>query len=479
MTIGKKLMLAFGAVIALNVLLGVASIATVSRLSASMNAIVDSTAQGTFLASDTNTKLATAIGLERGIELRAYMHDRPAIEKYNTNFIENNQAIEKRLAQLKPLLDSDSHSEEGRQIWSSAHEAVPRLLELHKECYAFAIEGKLEESVAVFKDKFLPLATATQAGLQRLVEQRSTTMAEDRARAEALSSQSYWTVGIIGLLSLAVGIFSLFIVRAISAELRLAANEIGEGAAQIASAAAQVSTSSQTLAEGASRQAASLQETAASTMQITSMTKRNAGSSRETSLIVAGTQGDLQDTNRSLAEMIQAMDAISESGQQVSNIIKVIDQIAFQTNILALNAAVEAARAGEAGMGFAVVADEVRSLAQRSATAAKESSEMIETSAARSAAGKAKVDTVSAAIALITSKSSGIKELIEQIDSGSAEQLQGIEQIGRAMSQMDMVTQSTAATAEETAAAAEQLSAQSAALKAVVEHLNTMVGSAA
>ncbi len=170
------------------------------------------------------------------------------------------------------------------------------------------------------------------------------------------------------------------------------------------------------------------------------------------------------------------MTDITTSSGKISKIIKVIDEIAFQTNILALNAAVEAARAGEAGLGFAVVADEVRNLAQRCAQAAKDTADLIEDSVAKSNAGQAKVDQVAGAIRTVTEEAGKIKVLVDEISVGSQEQARGIEQIGSAITQMDQVTQRAAASAEEGASAAEELTAQSESLKAVVAQLTRMVG---
>jgi methyl-accepting chemotaxis protein/methyl-accepting chemotaxis protein-1 (serine sensor receptor) len=172
------------------------------------------------------------------------------------------------------------------------------------------------------------------------------------------------------------------------------------------------------------------------------------------------------------------MGEINEQSQKISKIIRVIDEIAFQTNILALNAAVEAARAGEAGMGFAVVADEVRNLAQRCAQAARDTSTLIEESVAKSHGGKARVDDVASAIHAVIEESVQIKTLVEEVNVGSQEQRQGIDQIARAVNQMQQMTQSSAANAEEGAAAAEELTAQALELADIVERLSIMAGGA-
>jgi len=161
---------------------------------------------------------------------------------------------------------------------------------------------------------------------------------------------------------------------------------------------------------------------------------------------------------------------------KISKIIKVIDEIAFQTNILALNAAVEAARAGEAGMGFAVVADEVRNLAQRCAQAARDTADLIEGAISKSNDGKVKVDQVAAAIREITVESAKVRTLVDEVNLGSQEQARGIEQIGKAIGQMEQVTQKIAANAEESASAAEELNAQSETLRDVVDRLTALVG---
>jgi methyl-accepting chemotaxis protein len=180
--------------------------------------------------------------------------------------------------------------------------------------------------------------------------------------------------------------------------------------------------------------------------------------------------------NRNLDEMVGSMKEINGSSEKIAKIIKVIDEIAFQTNILALNAAVEAARAGEAGMGFAVVADEVRNLAQRSAQAAKDTAALIEESIGTSKDGGAKLDLVAKSIQSITGSAAQVKTLVDQIDAGSNEQARGIEQIGGAVGQMEQVTQRNAANAEESAAASEELSSQANALKQIVGELRRVVG---
>jgi methyl-accepting chemotaxis protein/methyl-accepting chemotaxis protein-1 (serine sensor receptor) len=186
-------------------------------------------------------------------------------------------------------------------------------------------------------------------------------------------------------------------------------------------------------------------------------------------------QQRIVDSNRSLEQMVVSMREIGAHNDKISKIIKAIDEIAFQTNILALNAAVEAARAGEAGMGFAVVAGEVRNLSLRCAQAANETSTLIAESIAKSGDGKVRVDQVAVAIQAITTEAARVKTLVDEVSSGGLEQARGTHQIGKAVVQMQQVTQTIAAQAEESAAAAEELHAQSQALTGIVQGLTRMV----
>ena len=206
------------------------------------------------------------------------------------------------------------------------------------------------------------------------------------------------------------------------------------------------------------------------------MAHKNSENSGAAAALVSYAQQKFRETNQSLEEMVIAMDEINAQSDKISRIIKVIDEIAFQTNILALNAAVEAARAGEAGMGFAVVADEVRNLAQRCAQAARDTAALIEESIARSRGGKTKVDQVATAIRVITGQAAEAKTLVDEVTLGSREQARGIEQIGKAITQMEQVTQTAAAGAQESAAAAQELNAQSETMKDIVERLRAIVG---
>jgi methyl-accepting chemotaxis protein/methyl-accepting chemotaxis protein-1 (serine sensor receptor) len=280
-------------------------------------------------------------------------------------------------------------------------------------------------------------------------------------------------------LLLAIAILAALVVQRVNRTLVVAVGEIARGADQVAAAAGQISSSSQSLAQGSSEQAASLEQTSASSQEIQALARKSTGSACTAAGLVNACQEKFSRTNQSLDRLVVAMGDIKAQSEKISKIIKVIDEIAFQTNILALNASVEAARAGEAGTGFAVVADEVRNLAHRCAQAARDTSALIEESIAKSNDGKAKVDQVAGAVREITEESTKIRTLVDEVNLGSQEQVNGNEQVSKAMAQMEQVTMTIAANAEESAAAAQELNAQSATLRDIVERLADMCGSQA
>ena len=300
----------------------------------------------------------------------------------------------------------------------------------------------------------------------------------DFSRIDASVRQSMLaSVGLTGLLTLAIiGGFAWLNQRLIVRPLREATDSLTMGAEQIVAAAGQVSNSSQSLAAGASEQAASLEETGASVEELSSMTKRNAQSAGEAKTVVQSARQSADHSASSVTKLTSAMGELKASSAEVAKIVKTIDEIAFQTNILALNAAVEAARAGEAGMGFAVVAEEVRNLAQRSALAARETAAKIEVAVARSEEGGRMSEEVAANLGGIIEQVHRLDGLIAEIATASGEQSEGIAQVNTAVGEIDKVTQSNAASAEESASAAEELNAQAAELNTLVRGLLALIG---
>jgi len=221
-----------------------------------------------------------------------------------------------------------------------------------------------------------------------------------------------------------------------------------------------VAETSSSLANGATQQAAALEEISASMVQMNEQTSNNASNATTANHLSTEAKDAAELGNQQMQGMVRAMDDIKESGQNISKIIKVIDEIAFQTNLLALNAAVEAARAGQHGKGFAVVAEEVRNLAARSAKAAQETTALIEGSAQKTENGAQIAEQTAGALAKIVTGVNKVSDLVEEIAAASQEQSQGIDQVNEGLTQLEHVNQQATSSAEQSAAIAEQLSAE-------------------
>ena len=244
--------------------------------------------------------------------------------------------------------------------------------------------------------------------------------------------------------------------------------EVRSGTESITSAAQQIAAGNTDLSARTEQQAASLEETASSMEQLTATVKQNADNARQASQLAVNASDIAARGGEVVGRVVGTMQGISTSSSKIVDIISVIDGIAFQTNILALNAAVEAARAGEQGRGFAVVAGEVRTLAQRSAAAAKEIKELIEDSSHKVQDGSSLVEQAGQTMEEIVQAVKRVTDIMCEISAASSEQSGGIEQVNRAVTQMDEVTQQNAALVEEAAAAAGSLEEQANRLKTVV-----------
>jgi methyl-accepting chemotaxis protein len=262
-------------------------------------------------------------------------------------------------------------------------------------------------------------------------------------------------------------------------KLRHTVTGVQGAAGTISSASVQIAAGNTDLSQRTEQQAASLEETAASMEQLTSTVKQNTDNAKQANQLAEQASEEAAKGGSVVTDVVETMHAISESARKMTDIIVLIEGIAFQTNILALNAAVEAARAGEQGRGFAVVAAEVRTLAQRSAAAAKEIKELIQASSSKVEQGSTLADRAGNAMSQITSAINRVASVMSEISAASEQQLLGIEQVGQAITQMDQVTQQNAALVEEAAAAATSLQDQAHHLRQSISVFHVDAGSRA
>ena len=351
--------------------------------------------------------------------------------------------------------------------------------------YISIVDSVMQSATAGNKEEtFTILNTGTESGkrlsaaMKNLVDLNVELAKQAAERNATIASRANWISIIITVLGigLAMGIGSL-LTLGITRPINRVVVGLTDGADQVAAASNQVSSSSQQLAEGTSEQAASLEETSSSLEEMSSMTKQNAENAQIASdMMNKEAAPNFQMMGERMSMMEKAMQASVAASGETAKIIKTIDEIAFQTNLLALNAAVEAARAGEAGAGFAVVADEVRNLAMRATEAAKNTQDLISNSTDRIKEATGIYSQVSEVMEKNGQIAKKVTDLIGEIAAASQEQAHGIAQINIAVSEMDKVTQQSAANAEESASASEEMNAQAEQMKSYVADLAQVIG---
>jgi methyl-accepting chemotaxis protein/methyl-accepting chemotaxis protein-1 (serine sensor receptor) len=471
LSIGRKLVASFAAMAILVLSLLLASWMAQRSDSARFHELID--VQNRKLDTGEKVELATTEmqGSQRGLMLSYAMHDPAASEQYIKLYADSGSRIDTLMAEMRELplngdeLGAMQKIRESRETWA------PRFQKLVDLCAA----GKIEDAYKLRNENKV-LSAAMHAAATSLVTQQRNAIDRTRRDSEGQVKTMTWIAAAIIAVSLSIGAAVLLTVRGVNRNLREAVSELYASAAEVARASEHVSEAGEKLARGATEQASFIQETSAAAEQVSSMTARNSGHTQTAHSVTTQNAAVIEDTNRSLTNMRESVEQISQSCEKVGKIIKVIDEIAFQTNILALNAAVESARAGEAGLGFAVVADEVRNLAHRSADAARETAGLIEQSISRSREGCTNLEVMATNIQRVTAGSAQIATLIEQVNGGSAEQTHGIQEIARAMTEMDRNTQTFAASAEEAAAVGHEMSGQADSMRSTVGHLHAMVG---
>ena len=365
--------------------------------------------------------------------------------------------------------------------------------------------GRTQDAVKMVDDVLLPLYAPVATNIQALLKLQIDVAAEEYATALS----GYSTIRSVAVGSIAAGllfaaVFGTWMVRSLTRQLgaepadakalaqavaegdltvridlrpgdtdslmaslnamrdslQKTVGEVRQNASSVAIASSEIAQGNLDLSQRTEEQASALEETAASMEQLTSTVRQNADNARQASQLALSASEVAVRGGEAVGLVVETMKGINESSKRISDIVSVIDGIAFQTNILALNAAVEAARAGEQGRGFAVVASEVRNLAQRSAEAAREVKTLINDSVGRVEAGSAQVDQAGSTIHEVVVSIRRVTDLVGEISAASAEQSAGVAQVGEAVSQMDQVTQQNAALVEEGSAAAESLRVQ-------------------
>jgi methyl-accepting chemotaxis protein len=471
-TIGVKLGVSFGSLFAVAVLLGLASLQATSRLGSDLERAINVVARTQFLAGQAATASAAMESSERAVAFALVLQQADKAEAGRREYEKAQAELTDSIRELGAVA-SDSAS---RDAIAALQAKAAQQARNHSELQSLMASGQMDVALKLFDERLAPGLHEMNARARDLVERQERQLSVVTAAAEDHKAQNRWLLLALCIISVPVALGVSAVIRSASRKLRSLSSQIAAAAREVGDASRQISDSSRMIADGASRQAGSLEETSASSQELSSITQKNAEQSHNAAVMMGEVDSRVHEANSTLDEMVASMKGISASSEKIARIIKVIDEISFQTNILALNAAVEAARAGEAGMGFAVVADEVRRLAQRCAQAAKDTAALIEESIQTSAEGSRKIDRVSTSVVSITESATRVKQIVDQLSLSSQEQAQGIELIARSLTQLESATQQAAASAEQSASVSETMATQAVVMNRVVTELVSLVG---
>jgi methyl-accepting chemotaxis protein len=433
----------------------------------------------------------------------------PAARARQVNTIErSHQATEKAIASMKRQTASLPPQDPARPLLQAVYDAEAEYGPVALEITRIAASGDNTTATRLIAERCEPLlrklldaVDALQTQMTRATDSSFERLDQADAQAEALVA----ALGLVSVLLLVSGAGRavqaveqmaegdltaelqvhgrsepdqvLGALNHMRAKLQDTLSAVQSASSQIGTASAEVASGANDLSSRTEQAASNLEETASSMEEITSTVQQTSDSARKAAQLASHSAEVAKQAGDVVGRVVENMREIDRHSSRISEIIGVIDGIAFQTNILALNAAVEAARAGEQGRGFAVVASEVRNLAQRSANAAKEIKQLIDTSSAAIASGSALVDESGRTIASVVQNARGVNDIVAEIMAAAAEQAEGIAQVNAAVSQMDGMTQQNAALVEESSAAAEHLRVQAENLLDSVAYFRLQAGS--
>lgn len=475
-TITRRITVGLGALLAMLVLISAIALLRMASLRGNVSGLAETSLPSVVLLGEVSVRV------QRQQLNRSKMLDAPVVEAQRLE--RENDAMEKEVVAFLQRYEADYLvDDDARKLYAdmvAAHEAI---VATRTQILALDQAGSGDEFAQLIEQQrliqqvqdpnYARFLAAVQAAAAHSYKQGQSVAESSRTSTDV----TMWLLGIVSLAAMAgAGYLAWVTVREIAAALGRITKDLNRGARQTASAARQVSIASQSLAGGASEQAAAIEETSTSLEEMSAMIRATAENSQKAKVLASDARVVAGAGLGNMALMSEAMEEIGTASEDVANIVKNIDEIAFQTNILALNAAVEAARAGESGAGFAVVADEVRSLAQRSAAAARETAQKIDVAIASARRGTERSAEVARSLKEITDKVIATDMLVGQIATAAGEQAQGVTQVNTALAQMDRIAQSNAASAEQSATAAEQLDAQAASMKRSVSRLEGLVG---
>ena len=502
-SIGKRLAVVIGVILALSLTSSVLAVLKLRQLGEEINAMVEKNIKTERAGADwlrhttAGVQRAAAIAKSSDASLISYFAPATAAAIKDTN-------------DLQKFIEGQMDTPEKKAVYDKVGELRKAYLAAREEVSKAKLAGDIEGANRIFNERFEPTSRSYLAGVQQMVDAERVQLDAAAERSKEMRASTSLMLVVFGALSLGLGlVLAWLLVRSITHPLRRAVEvaeavaagdltsridvttkdetgqlmhalkgmngslakvvgEVRHGTDAIATASGQIAAGNQDLSSRTEEQASSLEQTAASMEELTSTVKQNADNARQANQLAVSASEVAVRGGGVVSQVVDTMGSINSSSKKIVDIIGVIDGIAFQTNILALNAAVEAARAGEQGRGFAVVASEVRNLAQRSGAAAKEIKGLIDDSVDKVEAGSRQVAEAGRTMDEIVDSVKRVTDIMGEITAASQEQSTGIEQVNQAIAQMDQVTQQNAALVEEAAAAAQSMQEQAASLVGAV-----------
>jgi methyl-accepting chemotaxis protein len=506
MKVGNRLVIGFGATLLLLLAIAITSWLSIRQTDADTTSLLAQQLKTERLVS--GWKSVVEGNVQRALAA-ATTGDAASQKMFEDGIAANSRIAEANQRQIVELLDDA----QAKTIFDNALAQRKVYQEARKRVFAAKAAGDMEQARQIIERDFMPAGVQYVNHMASLVARQQAVIDEIGAGIHARSGASALTIVILSSASIALALLLgwlisrsllkqlggepgyaagitdriaggdltahvqlangdrsslLYSIAAMRDRLAAIVSEVRSSTEAVATASDEIASGNQDLSSRTEQQAGSLEETASSMEELTATVKQNTEFSRQANRLAASASGVAVRGGEVVGGVVTTMEAISASSRQIVDIIGVIDGIAFQTNILALNAAVEAARAGEQGRGFAVVAQEVRTLAQRSASAAKDIKHLINESVEKITTGGVLVDEAGKTMDEVVRSIRNVSEIVEQITAASGEQEAGIEQINRAIIEMDGVTQQNAALVEQASAAAEAMQGQASHLAELV-----------
>jgi methyl-accepting chemotaxis protein len=461
-----KILLGFSLMTAFTIVVGYVGLSNANRLNSDLEILYNRDFRGLADIREANVHMFV---IARSVR-QAILDKTPEAVRESQRKIENSYEI---LRDDLRRAVKNMATEEGRKNTELAQVEMEKYIAAVRQSTQLSLEGKKEEALAV-------LTANASHGWK--ADELFTDVCKRKeavgAKTIELAAAGYNTSRNIALIMIAVAAFLGISIGLLFARwFGKALTETAQIAFSVSRSARELAAATEEIASGAQEQAASIEETASTLEELTSTVKQNADSAQQAAQLATASRETAEKGGKVVSEAVVAMKEVNLSSRKIADITTTIDEIAFQTNILAINAAVEAARAGEQGRGFAVVASEVRSLAERSASAAKEIKSLIDDSASKIESGYRLVETSGTALGDILSSVKRVTDFVSEIAAASREQSVGIDQVNKAVTQMDQVTQSNASQTEELSGTTESLAAQAERLRVVVDQFHLDVAS--